>query len=101
VVTFVAATQNRGEVIMAENQARLLNTLLARGTPVALVSMGDPYLLRSFPTVTAYVAAFSTAPPSETAVVKAAVGEIGFRGKLPVTIPGLAKMGDGLETAGR
>jgi beta-N-acetylhexosaminidase len=36
-------------------------------------------------------------PDSEVSAVKALYGEIAIGGKLPVTIPGLAKYGDGLE----
>ena len=74
-----------------------LDALVATGKPVALVSLGNPYLLRGFPGVTAYLATFSTVPPSETAAVKALMGEIDIRGRLPVSIPGLANYGDGIQ----
>jgi len=38
----------------------------------------------------------STVPPSEVAAAKALFGEIAIDGKLPVSIPGYAKLGDGL-----
>jgi len=47
----------------------------------------------------AYLATFSTVPPSETAAVKALWGEIAIGGRMPVSIPGLAAYGDGLRTA--
>jgi beta-N-acetylhexosaminidase len=59
--------------------------------------MGNPYLLRSFSNVAAYLAAFSTVRPSEVAAVRALWGEIEIRGHLPVTIPGLAAYGDGFR----
>jgi beta-N-acetylhexosaminidase len=58
--------------------------------------MGNPYMLRTFPGVSAYVALYSTVPPAEVSAVKALFGEISISGKLPVSIPGLAKIGDGL-----
>jgi beta-N-acetylhexosaminidase len=61
-----------------------------------LISMGNPYLLRNYPDVPGYIATYSTVPPSEIAVVKAIFGEIPIQGKLPVTIPNLAKIGDGI-----
>jgi hypothetical protein len=42
---------------------------------------------------------YSTVPPSEVSVVKALFGEIAIGGKLPVTIPGYAQYGDGIEVA--
>ena len=68
---------------------------------MTLIALGNPYLLRNFPTVTAYMATFSTVPPSEIAAVKALFGEIAIRGHLPVTIPGLANYGDGIALAAR
>jgi len=61
------------------------------------VALGNPYVLRSFPNVAAYLATFSNVPPSEVAAVKALVGEIAIRGRLPVSIPGQAKYGDGIQ----
>ena len=62
----------------------------------ALISLGNPYLLRNFPDVAAYMTTYSTVPPSEIAAVKALFGEIAIGGKLPVSIPGFAKYGDGI-----
>jgi len=59
--------------------------------------MGNPYLLRNFPEVAAYLTTYSSVPPSEVSVVKALFGEIATSGKLPVTIPGFAKYGDGIQ----
>src|SRR5262249_15610933 len=65
--------------------------------PVAFVSLGSPYLLEGFPKVAAFLAAFGSTPVSETAGVKALFGEIPITGTLPVTIPGFAKPGDGIQ----
>jgi beta-N-acetylhexosaminidase len=71
---------------------------LTDGTvPVVFVTFGNPYLLKDFPRVAAYIATFSPTPPAETAVVKALFGEIAITGKLPVSIPGFAQYGDGIQ----
>jgi beta-N-acetylhexosaminidase len=44
---------------------------------------------------------YSSVPPSELSAVKALYGEIAISGKLPVTIPGLAKYGDGITVAAK
>lgn len=95
----VAAFQ--GSVGLNENYTKLMQTLLASGKPVALVAMGNPYLLRAFPNVPAYLATFSTSPLSEAAVVSAVVGDAAIQGKLPVSIPPLAKPGDGISVPAR
>ena len=51
-----------------------METIRSAGKPVALVALGNPYLLRNFPNVTAYLATYSTVPPSEMAAVKALFG---------------------------
>ena len=66
-----------------------------------LISLGNPYLLRGFPKVHAYLATFSTVPPSEIAAVKALFGEMAIGGHLPVSIPGLARYGDGIAVPAR
>jgi len=66
-------------------------------TPVALVSLGSPYLLEGFPKVAAFLATFGATSVSETAAVKALFGEIPITGHLPVTIPGFAQLGDGIQ----
>jgi len=82
---------------LSSPNARFLEKLIAGPAPVALISFANPYLLRDFPGVSAYVAPFSTAATSEAAAAKAILGAIPFRGKLPVTIPGLAEIGRGLS----
>jgi beta-N-acetylhexosaminidase len=74
----------------------ILEALVATGKPVALVSLGSPYLLRGFPKVAAYMATFSSVPASETAAVRALIGEITISGHMPVSIPGLAEIGEGI-----
>jgi beta-N-acetylhexosaminidase len=97
VAAFASVSAYRGSVGLAGELPHAIEAITAAGKPVALVALGNPYLLRSFPEVTAYLATFSNVPPSETAAVKALVGEIGTAGRLPVTIPGLAAYGDGIQ----
>jgi beta-N-acetylhexosaminidase len=59
--------------------------------------MGNPYFVRDFSAIQTYLCAFSNATVSETAIVKAIFGEIPIGGHLPVTIPGVASRGEGLE----
>lgn len=95
--TYVTASAYRGNVALAGGYAAFMERLLASGQPVVFVSLGNPYLLRAYPSVAAYLATFSTAPPSEAAAVRAVYGEIPVTGKLPVSIPGLATLGFGVN----
>ena len=96
VAAFASVGADRGTVGLTGDLPHAIEALAASGKPVALVALGNPYLLRNFPQVAAYLATFSTVPPSETAAVRALFGEMNIRGHLPVTIPGMANYGDGL-----
>lgn len=97
VAAFITVAANRGSVALQGGLTNFLKALIAGPAPVALISLGNPYLFRDFPDVAAYAATFSTSPTSEVAAAKAMLGEIAISGKLPVSIPPLAKMGDGLD----
>jgi len=89
-------------VAMDDATGSLLNAILdhAASRTVAL-AMGNPYVVRDFPAIQNYVCAFSNATVSETAAVKAIFGEIPISGHLPVTIPGIASRGEGMERPAR
>jgi beta-N-acetylhexosaminidase len=101
VAAFASVAAYAGDVALKGDYPKLIESLLASGKPVVLVALGNPYLLRSFPHAAAYLATFSTVAPSEVAAVKALFGEIAIRGHLPVTIPGVAKCGEGLMVPAR
>jgi beta-N-acetylhexosaminidase len=74
-----------------------LQKLTDSTVPVVFVSFGNPYLVKDFPKVSAYLATFTPTSPSETALVKALLGEIPVTGHTPVSIPGFAQYGDGIQ----
>ncbi len=78
--------------------AALLQSILeAKREKTVVVSFGSPYFLADFPQIENYVCAYSNAITSETGAVKALFGEIPFHGRLPVTIPGMAQRGAGMD----
>jgi beta-N-acetylhexosaminidase len=97
VAAYVSVSAYRGNVALAGDYPDFLNTLIAGKAPVMLVSLGNPYLVRSFPNVSAYLTTYSPTPTSETSLARALTGEIAIGGHLPVTIPGIAKYGDGIQ----
>ena len=94
---FVTVEASRGSVNLEGGLTGLLTSLIHGPAPVALISFGNPYMFKDFPQVAAYAATFSTADTSEVAAAQAILGQIPITGKLPVSIPGLAKIGDGLS----
>jgi beta-N-acetylhexosaminidase len=101
VATFITVGANRGNVALQGGLGGFLKTVLSGPAPVALISFGSPYLLRDFADVAAYAATFSVASTSELAAARALLGEIPITGRLPVSIPPIAKLGDGLDVPAR
>jgi len=59
----------------------------------AVVALGSPYLVESFPQIQIYICAYAMATTSEISIVKALFGEIQNHATLPVTLPGVAPRG--------
>jgi beta-N-acetylhexosaminidase len=59
--------------------------------------MGNPYLAMNFPDVQTYICTYANSPTSERSAVKLLFGEMQLKGKLPVSLPGIADRGFGLE----
>jgi beta-N-acetylhexosaminidase len=65
--------------------------LSAAPAKTVVVAMGSPYLAQSFPQVQNYICTFSNASSSELSAVKVLFGELKAKGRLPVTLPGIAE----------
>jgi beta-N-acetylhexosaminidase len=90
-----AATSASG--LSAEGSAGILRNILATaGDKAVVVALGSPYAILNFPQIKSYMCTYSWVTTSERAAAKALTGEIGISGKLPVTLPGVAKRGDGM-----
>lgn len=91
-----AATSASG--LSAQGSAGILrNVLDTAGDRTTVIALGSPYAILNFPSIRSYMCTYSWVPTSERSAVKALFGEIPIRGKLPVTLPGIAKRGDGIE----
>jgi beta-N-acetylhexosaminidase len=101
VMAFASVAAYRGSLALPGNFSKLVDGLIATGRPVTLVSIGSPYLVRSFPKVSAYLTTYSPVTTAEVAAVKALFGEIDIGGHLPVTIPGTAEFGFGIAVPRR
>jgi beta-N-acetylhexosaminidase len=97
VAAFAQVGAYRSNAQLPGDYPQLMEALIASGKPVLMIALGNPYLFRHYAGVTAYMTTYSTVEPSEAAAVKALFGEIDIRGRLPVSIPGLAKRGDGIQ----
>jgi beta-N-acetylhexosaminidase len=101
VTAFASVAAYRDNLALPGGFPRLIESLTATGHPVTLVSLGSPYLVRSFPKVSAYLTTYSPVATAEVAAVKALFSEIDIGGHLPVTIPAIAELGFGIAVPRR
>jgi beta-N-acetylhexosaminidase len=94
---FVRTRSGLGTIAVPEAGRTAIPQLLALGKPVVVASFGSPYLLRDFPDLRTYLCAWGGQDIAQVAAVQALFGESAIGGKLPITIPGLAKRGDGID----
>jgi beta-glucosidase-like glycosyl hydrolase/CubicO group peptidase (beta-lactamase class C family) len=96
---FVRVADRKGNVGLPDNQGAVIDQLLAAGKPVIVAGFGSPYLVERFPAAKTWIASFSTPEVSQRAMARAIFGETPIAGKIPVTVPEVAKRGDGLRVA--
>jgi beta-N-acetylhexosaminidase len=98
--TAVRATAWSGTIAMPQAFADLIDsTSLHQRT--LLVSFGSPYLIMQTPSIGSYLLAWQAKPMSERAVAAALAGEAPISGHLPISIPGVAALGYGIERKNR
>jgi beta-N-acetylhexosaminidase len=94
---FVRVADRKGSIGLPEDEAAVVDRLLAAGKPVVVACFGSPYLAERFPAAKTWIAAFSTVDVAQRAVGRALFGQVAVRGRLPVNIPGVAPLGAGLD----
>lgn len=93
-------TQGRatGSAALDAQSLELLTAVVAVAPKKTVVAaLGNPYTGGSIPGITSYVCTFSDTILSATSLVGALYGETPIHGRLPVTIPGMAERGAGLD----
>ncbi len=99
VVCSTLARLNSGKdtIALPKELQSIIRKLIASDKPIVWISFGNPYVLRIAPEIGTYLCTFSYSDVSQIAAAKALAGEIGITGKMPVSIPGYSKVGDGLQ----
>jgi beta-N-acetylhexosaminidase len=96
----VTAVSSAGSVAIPDEVARFIQELARARIPHVVVSFGNPYLLREFPDVQAYLLAWSGSEASQQAAARALFGEIPVQGRTPTRIPPGFEIGAGLQLPG-
>jgi beta-N-acetylhexosaminidase len=97
IALFVRVADHKGNVGMPANQVEFVQKLLASGKPAVVVCFGSPYLIAHFPEAATWAAGFGSADIIQRAAARAILGQTSISGKLPVTVPGVAARGAGLD----
>ena len=96
----VTAVSSVGSVAIPEEVSRFIQELARARIPHVVISFGNPYLLREFPDVQAYLLAWSGAQVSQQAAARALFGELPLQGRTPTRIPPGFEIGAGLQLPG-
>jgi beta-N-acetylhexosaminidase len=96
VATYVRRIEGEGRFAVPERVAAWIDSLAMRDR-VALVSLGNPYLIRQFPHVGTYLVTYGVNEALERAGARAVLGRAPITGVSPITLPGFFKRGDGLR----
>ena len=94
---FIRVAAYKGSIDLATNEMTLLRDLMAMKKPFVFTEFGSPYVLTHIPELPSYIVTYDTSPLAELAAIRAITGEIEFRGKLPISLPGLYPIGHGLK----
>lgn len=79
------------------SQLELLEKLTGSNKPSALVAFGNPYVVRDLPDADVHLLAWSSNTSQVQNSVPALFGASQISGKLPINVPGMYRIGDGIE----
>ncbi len=97
VSSYLGATSTTASMAPSRGMVELMDGLRKSGAKVVLVSFANPYVAMSLPKADANLIAWGPYPVSQRAAARALLGTAPITGKLPITIPGVAAFGDGIQ----
>ena len=87
-----------GSAGLDEGGTELLTSILqTAGEKTIFVAFGSPYVGIGLPRIGTYLCTYSDTAESAIALVQALLGDIPIHGRSPITIPGIASRGSGLD----
>jgi beta-N-acetylhexosaminidase len=87
----------KGELGFSGDLKNFFDFLSDLHKPVVAIAFGDPYVLGKIPMTDGVIAAYTGLRKSEEAVARVLNGAAEAQGRLPVTIPGRYKRGEGIH----
>ena len=96
---FVRVADRKGSVALPEEQVAAVHRALAAETPAIVACFGSPYVIKHFPEAKTWVGVFSSADVAQKAAARAIFGQTPIGGRIPVSVPGAARIGEGIDVA--
>ena len=94
---FVSHKAWKDRVSIPENEEYFIKELLQKTENIILGSIGNPYIIEGFPDIPVYVCAYKNSSLMQNAYLNAILGKNEITGRLPITIPGSASFGQGVQ----
>ena len=94
---FASIGVQKDRIFLPDNQVAFIKAAQAKTKRLSVTSFGTPYLIQAFPQVPAYITAYHYSGLMQSAVVDALMGNQPISGRLPITIPGVAERGTGIQ----
>ena len=96
VAAYVRRMEGSGRPAVPPHIAKWIDEL-ARREKVIVVALGNPYLIRQFPSVSTYLLTYGVGDALEHAAAAAVLGRAAITGTTPVSLPGFFTRGDGIK----
>lgn len=96
VTAYVRRVEGEGRFAIPQSVATWIDGL-ARRRKVVVVAFGNPYLIRQFPNVGTYLVTYGVSDDLERAAARALRGAAPITGRVPVSLPGFFRTGDGIQ----
>jgi beta-N-acetylhexosaminidase len=84
-------------VALPDPGTKALNELISRNAKLVGISFGNPYILMGFPKLPTYIVAYGDMPSLQEESAQTLLGQTEFKGRLPISLPGLYPRGTGIQ----
>jgi beta-N-acetylhexosaminidase len=94
---YVRVAAYKGSIALTNDEMSLVRELIATQKPFVFTVFGSPFVLTHLTELPSYAVTYDISPTAELAAIRAITGEIEYKGKLPINLPGLYAIGHGLH----
>jgi beta-N-acetylhexosaminidase len=93
---YVRRVEGEGRTTVPPHVAAWIDSV-GSGPKAAVISFGNPYVIRQFPRARTYLNTYGVGDALEIAAARALAGAASITGKSPVSLPGFFRAGDGIR----